>query len=160
MTRDHLIPKWVIRTFHQFRSEDNIVPSCQNCNSKKGAMPPALYAAVRGSARHRAKAHIYWSGVASWINLRGPAAEDVVELRNEVVDMFRTLIPTGTGIYDPRYTAGFSLWPGPAPEKTTAELFAIADAYRHLDMATRTSLYVTAQDWKDAATPETDAAAS
>lgn len=106
-TTEHLIPQWVLRSFPEFTNTNNEFTACQSCNGKRGAMPPALYASVRGNtitAGALAKAHSYWGAVAQSFGLSGYRGSNPLgnHFRAVVLSDFAALIPKETGIYDPR----------------------------------------------------------
>lgn len=46
-TRDHLVPRWFLKRLSAHMMADQnlrIVPSCGECNARKGGIPPAIYA--------------------------------------------------------------------------------------------------------------------
>lgn len=59
ITKDHVIPRWVLRYFSEFREDHRAIlnehgyssrnhkPSCHPCNAKKGPIPPAEFMRVR-----------------------------------------------------------------------------------------------------------------
>lgn len=146
-TTEHFIPRWVIRAFNNpFPPEHNHLTACLSCNGSRGAMPPALYASVRGgnaTAGALAKAHTYWSGVASlfsdtYVRFGPPLAGG---FRESVLLDFCALIPTETGIYDHRADT----WPiyhirdqcPRSPSKQ--EWIDIANGYAHREIASAAS---------------------
>lgn len=65
MTKDHLIPKWVLRVYPEFRDgQHNSVKACLGCNGKKGPIPAAEFIRVRRDNSLLRMSTIRWMGIA------------------------------------------------------------------------------------------------
>lgn len=141
-TTEHFIPRWVLRAFSTpFPPDHNCLTACLSCNNKRGAMPPALFASVRKAHSDTgalAKAHTYWSGVASMFSdsysRLGPPL--LTGFREYVLSDFCALIPKETGIYDHRSDT----WPDKIKalcprSPSQEEWIEIAKGYSHREMA-------------------------
>lgn len=144
-TTEHLTPRWVLRAFPYFPSENNSYTACMSCNGRRGAMPAALYTSVRGDPGALSKAHTYWSGVAGLFSDTftkfGPRLKD--SFADSVVSDFCAMIPEETGIHDPRldHKNTAVLFARRKQHPTKQEWIEIARGYPHIWIAQTANRY-------------------
>jgi hypothetical protein len=95
LTRDHVVPKWVLTYFPEFRENRklNRVLACRTCNHGKGSMPAAEFVRIRTVPGARKKAQKMWNGIIQKLAALSYTDPEYLALRRLIIMAFSEEVP-------------------------------------------------------------------
>jgi hypothetical protein len=95
LTRDHVVPKWVLRLFPEFTEPRgrNYVTACGTCNRSKGSMPAAEFIRIRKIPGEAKKARKRWDAIVRTLEVVGHTDPIYMHYRRLVIRAFTVTAP-------------------------------------------------------------------